>query len=54
MWTLHKDEQRQDDQLEVTYNRSVLIQDVALKTYCVRWMIEKGGGKGSGRSAQAS
>ena len=30
---LHMDEQRQDDQLEPTYNSSVLIQDVALKTY---------------------
>ena len=29
---LHMDEQRQDDQLEPTYNSSVPIQDVALKT----------------------
>ena len=27
------DKQRQDDQLEPTYNSSVPIQDVALKTY---------------------
>ena len=44
------DEQRQDDQLEPTYNSSVLIQDVALKTNRKRWTIEKGDGKGSGRS----
>ena len=44
------DEQRQDDQLEPTYNSSVLIQDVALKTYQKRWTIEKGGGRESGWS----
>ena len=33
------DEQRQDDQLEPTYNSSALIQDVALKTYRKWWMI---------------
>ena len=43
------DEQRQDDQLGPTYNSSVLIQDVVLKTYQKRWMIEKGGGRGSER-----
>ena len=37
------DEQRQDDQLEPTYNSSVLIQDGALKTDRKRWTIEKGG-----------
>ena len=47
---LHMDEQRQDDQLEPTYNSSVPIQDVALKTYQKRWTIEKGGGIGSGIS----
>ena len=30
---LHMDEQRQDNQLEPSYKSSVLIQDVALKTY---------------------
>ncbi len=45
------DEQRQDDQLEPTYNSSVPIQDVALKTYRERLTIEKGGGRGSGISA---
>ena len=44
------DEQRQDDQLEPTYNSSVPMQDVALKTYQERWTIEKSGGRGSGRS----
>ena len=28
-----QEDQRQDDQPEPTYNSSVLIQDVALKTY---------------------
>ena len=46
------DEQRLDDQLVPTYNSSVLIQDVALKTYRKGWIIEKGDGRGSGRSVQ--
>ena len=37
----------QDDQPEPTYNSSVPIQDIALKTYRKRWTIEKGGGRGS-------
>ena len=45
----HMDEQRQDDQLGPTYNSSVLIQDVALKTYRKQWTIEKVW-KGSGIS----
>ena len=48
------DEQRQDDQLEPIYNSSVLIQDVALKKYRERWMIETSGGRGSGRSTLAA
>ena len=44
------DEQRQDAQLGPTYNSSVPIKDVALKTYRKRWMIERDGGRGSGRS----
>ena len=44
------DEQRQDDQLEHTYNSSVPIRDVALKTYRKQWNIKKGGEKGSGIS----
>ena len=39
-----------DEQLEPTYNSSMPIEDVALKTYLKRWTIEKGGGSGSGRS----
>ena len=42
------DKQRQDDQLEPTYNSSVPIQDVALKTCQKQWTIEKGGEKGFG------
>ena len=48
---LHMDEQRHDDQLEPTYNRSVPIQDISLKTFRERWTIEKGGGKRFGRSS---
>ena len=44
------DEQRQDDQLEPTYSSSVPIPDVALKTCWRRWMIGRGGEKGSGIS----
>ena len=40
------DKQRQDDQPKPTYNSSVPIQDLALKTYWKRWMIEKSGGRG--------
>ena len=47
---LHMDNQGQDNQLEPTYNSSVLIQGVALKTYRKQWTIEKGGGRGSGIS----
>ena len=47
---LYMDEQRQNDQLEPTYNISVPLQDVALKTCQKQWTIEKGGGKGSGIS----
>ena len=49
---LHMDEQRQHDQLEPRYNRSVPIQDVALKTFQERRTIEKRSGRGPGRSAQ--
>ena len=41
------DKQRQDNKREPTYNSSVPIQDVALKTYQKRWMIVKGGGRES-------
>ena len=39
-------EQRQDNLQEPIYNSSVLIQDVALKTYWERWTIETGGDRG--------
>ena len=39
-----------DDQLEPTYNSSVPIRDVALKTSRKQWEIEKGGEKRSGIS----
>ena len=41
------DEQRQNDQLEPTYNSSVPMQDVTLRTCQKQWMIEWGGGRGS-------
>ena len=44
------DEQKQGDQLDPTYNSSVPIQEAALKIYQKRWMIKKGGGRGSGMS----
>ena len=44
------DKQRQDDHLEPTYNSSVPIHKLALKTYWKWWTIEKGGRRGSGRS----
>ena len=49
---LHINEQRQDDLREPTYNSSVPIQDVALKTCWKQWTIERGGRKGSGISVQ--
>ena len=51
---LHMDEQRQDDQLEPTYNSSVAIQDVALKTYRKRWTTENGDGSESVRAAMVT
>ena len=47
---LHMDEQRQDVQLGPTYNSSVPIQDVALKTYRKRWTTERSGGREPERS----
>ena len=44
------DEQRHDDQLEPTYNRSVPIYDAFLKTCREQWTTEKGVEKGSGIS----
>ena len=51
---LHMDEQSQNDQIEPIYNSSVLIQDVALKTYREGWTIETVAGRGSGRSVLAA
>ena len=48
------DEQGQDDQLEPIYNSSVPIQNVVLKTNRGLWVIETGGGRGSGRSLLAA
>ena len=48
------DEQMRNDLVEPIYNSSVLIQNVALNTYWERWSIEKGGGRGSGRSVLAA
>ena len=47
------DNQKQDNQLEPSYNSSVPIQDVGSKTYRKRGTIEKGSGRGSGRSVLA-
>ena len=46
----HMDEQRQDDQLEPTYNSCLPKRDVALKTFRKQWTIEKGGEQRSGIS----
>ena len=43
-------EQRQDDQLELTYINSVPTRDVALKTYRKQWTIRRCGKRGSGIS----
>ena len=48
------DKQKKDDQLQPTYNTSVPIQDVALKTDWERWTIEADGERGSGRSVLAA
>ena len=42
------DEERQDGQLEPIYSSSVLIEDIALKTYWEQWTIETCGERGSG------
>ena len=47
------DKQRQDDQLEPTYNSSVVIQDIALKISWEGWMIGTGGERESRRSMLA-
>ena len=47
---LHMAEQKQGDQLELTYSSSVRIRGVALKTCRKRWTIWSGDEKGSGVS----
>ena len=49
----HMAEQKQNDQLEHTYSRSVRIRDVALKTCRRRWTIGRSGERGSRISVQA-
>ena len=46
----HMAEQKQGDQLEPTYSRSVRIRDVTLRTFQKRWTIGRGGEAGSGIS----
>ena len=46
----HMAEQKQDDQLELTYSSYVRTRDVALKTCKKRWTIGKSGEWGSGIS----
>ena len=48
------DEHKQENQLEPTYNSSVPIQDLDLKTFREQWTIETDGEKGSGRSVVAA
>ena len=47
-------EQKQDDQLEHTYNSYVRIRDVVLKTCLGRWTIGRSGERGSGISVLAA
>ena len=48
LWTPYMAKQKQGDQLEHTYSSYVRIRDVALKTCRRRWMIGRGGERGSG------
>ena len=48
------DEQRWDDQLGTIFNSSVPIQNVALKTYRERWMMETDGKRWSEKSVLAA
>ena len=50
----HMAEQKQTDQLEPTYNSSVRIQDVALRTCQKRWTMGRSGERGSGISVLAA
>ena len=50
----HMAEQKQDDQLEITYSSYVRTQDVTLKTCQRWWMIGRSGERGSGISVLAA
>ena len=50
----HMAKQKQDDQLEHTYNSYVRIRDATLKTCQKRWMIGRSGERGSGISVLAA
>ena len=50
----HMAEQKQDDQLELTYRSYVRIRDVALKSCQRRWTIGRSGERGSGISVLAA
>ena len=50
----HMAKQKQDGQLEHTYNSSVRIRDVALKTCQKRWTIQRSDERGSGISMLAA
>ena len=51
LWTPSHGRAKANDQLKPIYNSSMLIQDIALKTYREQWTIEKRSGRGSGRFA---
>ena len=50
----HMVKQKQDDQLEFTYSSYMKTQNVTLKTCRRRWMIGRGGERGSGISVLAA
>ena len=50
----HMAKQKQDDQLELTYNSYVRTQDVTLKTCQMRWIIGRSSERGSGISVLAA
>ena len=54
LWTPQMAGKKQDDQLEHTYSSSVIIRDVALKTYQRRWTMGRSGERGSGISMLAA
>ena len=51
---LHTDEQELGNSLEPIYNSSVVIQDVAGKTFPEQWTTEKNGERESRKSIQAA